>query len=174
MDVTKAKNLPSPGPATISDLIKHGPMVEPALVGADENIDDTAEISDKARLAQIFINIISNSIKYSKKGGISLSVAIDRKITIKVSDTGIGIDNNKIDTIFQPFTRIDSEFLKSQTGLGLGLSIVSQIINMMKGTIHVESEQGKGSTFTVELPHEKTFGTNAEIASAGAKDFSII
>ncbi|PKL15433.1 MAG: hypothetical protein CVV49_21260, partial [Spirochaetae bacterium HGW-Spirochaetae-5] len=90
--------------------------------------------SDKTRIAQIIVNLISNSVKYTRTGGIELNISIDNDIIIRVSDTGIGIDKKEIDSIFEAFTRIDSEYVKSQTGLGLGLSIVSQIINMMNGS----------------------------------------
>lgn len=112
--------------------------------------------SDRTRIAQIIVNLVSNSIKYTRTGGIGLDISIENDIIIKVSDTGIGIDKKEIDSIFEAFTRIDSEYVKSQTGLGLGLSIVSQIINMMNGSIIVESNPGSGSTFTVKLPAKKT------------------
>jgi signal transduction histidine kinase/CheY-like chemotaxis protein len=145
------------------------------LILINKVIPDKAVVySDRTRIAQIIINLVSNSIKYTRIGTIELSVNIDHKITIRVSDTGIGIEKDRIDSIFEAFSRIDSEYVKSQAGLGLGLSIVSQIINMMKGSIHVESEPGKGSTFIVELPLEKNAEQSNYIKSAAAGDYSII
>jgi signal transduction histidine kinase/CheY-like chemotaxis protein len=130
--------------------------------------------SDRTRIAQIIVNLISNSIKYTRSGRIELNIVLSDKITIIVSDTGIGIREEQIESIFQAFTRIDSEYVKSQTGLGLGLSIVSQIIIMMNGKISVESTPGKGSVFTVELPLEKSAETFNETGSTVSNNFSII
>ncbi len=130
--------------------------------------------SDRTRIAQIIVNLVSNSIKYTRTGGIELNISVENEIIIKVSDSGIGIDNKEIDSIFKAFTRIDSEYVKSQTGLGLGLSIVSQIVNMLNGSIFVESNPGAGSTFTVKLPVIKTAGMVYDNPSSIRNVYSIM
>ncbi len=130
--------------------------------------------SDKTRISQIIINLVTNSIKYTRRGSIELIVSVDNKLTIKVTDTGIGIEKNKINTIFEAFTRIENDYVKNQSGLGLGLSIVSQIIRMMNGTINVESQPEKGSIFTVELPLEKISEQENRVESAKESDHTII
>ena len=130
--------------------------------------------SDKTRLTQIIMNLVTNSIKYTRSGSIELSMIINNVITIKVSDTGIGIEKEKINSIFEAFSRIDSDYVKSQSGLGLGLSIVSRIITMMKGSITAESEPGNGSTFTVIIPLEKGVKQNNKVESDSEENYKII
>jgi PAS domain S-box-containing protein len=116
------------------------------------------------RLRQILINLIGNSIKFTGKGGISLNVALsDGKgykhdsdalefIEFSVTDTGIGIPEDKHEIIFDSFTQADASTFRKFGGTGLGLSICRQIIKLMKGDIKVSSEPGKGSTFSFIIP----------------------
>ncbi|HOP62078.1 MAG TPA: ATP-binding protein, partial [Spirochaetota bacterium] len=112
--------------------------------------------SDETRLFQIIINLIMNAVKYTRRGEVDLVIDSGDKLTIEVRDTGIGIEPEKIESIFIPFSREDTDYVKSQTGLGLGLSIISQIVSIMGGTISVKSKPGEGSSFTVILPVDKT------------------
>jgi signal transduction histidine kinase len=107
---------------------------------------------DYNQLQQCVINLIFNAIDAMPKGG-KLIVATsfntsDRKLTIRVSDTGCGIDKNDLPRIFEPFFTTKSE----GQGLGLGLSMVEGIVERHKGSIEVTSEVGKGTTFTIKLP----------------------
>lgn len=106
--------------------------------------------TDPYRLKQVFSNLLSNSIKFTEKGQIELGYTIDKQnnITFHVSDTGIGIPEDKWDIIFDRFTKLD----KFSQGTGLGLAIVKHIIEGMEGKIWMESELGNGSTFYFSLP----------------------
>ncbi|TSA08947.1 MAG: hybrid sensor histidine kinase/response regulator [Deltaproteobacteria bacterium] len=111
-------------------------------------------IGDRNAIEAIFVNLISNAVKYTPTGG---RVTVDLykggdDVRIKVVDTGIGIAQSDINRIFDKFYRIRSETTKNIAGSGLGLSIVKRIVDLHKGTVYVESEENKGSTFIVSLP----------------------
>lgn len=116
-------------------------------------------ILDPLKLNQIFINLLSNAVKYTPAGG-SISFRISQKAAFKhgyadytftVSDTGIGMSKEFVKQIFEPFTRETTTTLSGIQGTGLGMAITKSIIEMMNGTISVESVPGKGSSFTVTL-----------------------
>ncbi|RLB83216.1 MAG: hypothetical protein DRH17_03160 [Deltaproteobacteria bacterium] len=112
---------------------------------------------DRGGMEAIFVNLISNAIKYTPKGG-SVNVILykaGKDIRFKVVDSGIGIPPEDIDRIFEKFYRIKTEQTQSIAGSGLGLSIVKGIVDAHRGSIHVESEAGKGTTFIVSLPVEE-------------------
>ena len=134
-----------------------------------KNLEPVFEISEKLpsrllgddlHIKQIIINLISNAVKYTKTGSIFFGMSAipsfsdprlyDVKFVIR--DTGIGIQPENIDKLFDSFTRVDEIKNRSIEGTGLGLSIVKRLVDMMSGTITVESDYGKGSTFTVILP----------------------
>ncbi len=112
---------------------------------------------DPVRVRQILFNLVSNAIKFTEKGSIitRFSYGNDGKLTISVSDTGIGIPPEKIGSIFEEFTQADTTITRKYGGSGLGLSITRHLVEEMKGEIKAESAPGKGSTFTVILPLEK-------------------
>ena len=114
-------------------------------------------LGDESLLRDVFLNIISNSIKYNKVGGeinITSFVAQD-KIGIRISDTGIGIKENNLNKITERFFREDKVRTTKKSGSGLGLSIVSHLVEVHKGTLEIESTEGVGSVFTVYLPKFK-------------------
>lgn len=114
-------------------------------------------IGDRNGIEVIFVNLISNAIKYTPNGG-QVTVDIYRSgedVRIKVVDTGIGMARADVDRIFDKFYRIRSEITKHIAGSGLGLSIVKRIIDLHRGSVHVESEENKGTTFIVTLPVAK-------------------
>lgn len=128
----------------------------------DKEITITTDIADelpslsgdRGGMEAIFVNIISNAIKYTPKGGnigISLNQA-GKDIRFKVVDDGIGIPREDLDRIFEKFYRIKTEQTRSISGSGLGLSIVKGIVDAHSGSIHVESAIGKGTTIIVSLP----------------------
>jgi len=120
---------------------------------SDISPDTGCIIGDKRRLEQIFINLINNAIKFTDKGSVTVKSEIQGSwLKISVSDTGIGIEDNKIDTLFQPFHQIDTGTTRKHEGTGLGLSICKKLAELHGGTITVESRIGKGSTFTLLLP----------------------
>jgi two-component system phosphate regulon sensor histidine kinase PhoR len=110
--------------------------------------------ANKSSMEAMFINLISNAIKYTPSDG-KVSIELGKNgqyIQFKVSDTGIGIEDKDIPRIFDKFYRERSERTKNITGTGLGLSIVKGVVDAHYGSIHVESEVGKGTTFSVLLP----------------------
>ncbi|MBF0444754.1 MAG: response regulator [Magnetococcales bacterium] len=118
----------------------------------DENVPETI-IADADRLRQILLNLIGNAIKFTSTGEISIQTTVlDEKIQISVSDSGIGIPKDKQEIIFEPFAQSDSSTRHQYGGTGLGLTICSQLIQLMDGSIRVESQVGKGSRFYFEWP----------------------
>ncbi|MCX7747067.1 MAG: HAMP domain-containing histidine kinase [Clostridia bacterium] len=127
---------------------------------SDKNINmdvalEEAEIhADEDMMSQVWTNLIHNSIKFTPEGG-SISVDLHRqgnKIQFKISDTGIGIAEEDQSHVFERFFKADKSRKPSIKGSGLGLSIVKKIVDMHHGTIEVQSELGRGTTFTVSLP----------------------
>lgn len=109
--------------------------------------------ADPTRLRQVLNNLISNAIKYTKKGSIEISVQIDaKKIICQVKDTGIGISEQAQKKLFEKFYRVRTPATVEITGTGLGLWITKKLLEMMGGKIWLESEEGKGSTFYFSLP----------------------
>jgi signal transduction histidine kinase len=110
--------------------------------------------ADPLALESIFGNLITNAINYTPDGGEIRVVAevAGERVQVRVSDTGFGIEADKLDRIFERFYRVKNEKTRFITGTGLGLSIVKGLVQTLGGTITVASEPGKGSTFTVTLP----------------------
>jgi PAS domain S-box-containing protein len=109
---------------------------------------------DPKGLQRVIFNVLSNAVKFTPAGGrINAQLRrVSSHIQIVVSDTGIGIPKNFLPYVFAPFSQADNTNLRAQRGLGLGLAIVHQIVEMHGGTAQVRSKQGKGATFTIRLP----------------------
>lgn len=123
-------------------------------------------MSDQIRLTQIIENLLTNAFKYTEKGQITVTASLkdDRNssiLSIEIKDSGIGIDKEKQKVIYQPFVRIENG-TSSIPGSGMGLAIVDGIIKAMNGSIHLTSEPGKGSCFTVQIPVEKAESDDME------------
>jgi two-component system, NarL family, sensor histidine kinase BarA len=113
-------------------------------------------VSDYGKLKQVLINVVGNAIKFTERGGVSIkaqpTVSGD-KMVITVSDTGIGIEPHDLQMIFRKFSQVDSSFTRTRGGTGLGLSISKSLMEMLKGTISVESDgHNKGTTIRITLP----------------------
>ena len=125
-------------------------------VKVDPNIP-TALYGDKTRIRGVLVNILNNAIKYTQQGSVAFDVSIltqtEKYITLqfKVTDTGIGIREEDLHTLFQTFERLDKKINHNIEGTGLGLSIAHKYVTLMGGKIDVESEYTKGSTFIVTL-----------------------
>lgn len=118
----------------------------------------TEIVSDQMRVQQVIINLVNNALKFTETGSVKVSVSKNNNhFVIKVNDTGIGIEASQLKTLFKPFIQIDSGVTRKHEGTGLGLSISKKLVTMLGGSIAVESEPEKGSTFTVELPIEMTY-----------------
>ncbi len=109
--------------------------------------------ADEKRLQQVVVNLVSNAIKYTPEGAVTLKTSVDGSLfVLRVSDTGLGMSSKVQDNLFGKFYRSDSEDVRAQKGAGLGLWITKQIVENMKGTIQVESIEGVGSHFIVRFP----------------------
>ncbi len=109
--------------------------------------------ADKVRLRQIMWNLLSNAVKFTEQGSVTIKYGQQADmIYVKVSDTGIGIPQDKIGVIFERFSQVDGSSTRRAGGTGLGLTITQQLVQMHGGEIHVESEVGVGSTFTFTIP----------------------
>lgn len=118
---------------------------------------------DEARLSQILLNIIGNAIKFTPRGSVSLSVGLQKKspsgclnILFTASDTGIGIPDEVLETVFQPFTQVERSYRRSYQGAGLGLSIVEKLVKALAGSVFIDSEVDKGTNVYLLLPFNQT------------------
>ena len=131
------------------------------------NTPDTI-IGDHGRLRQILVNLLTNAIKFTDKGDISLSVSSkvvernQRQMFFEVRDTGIGIPQDRMDEIFKPFTQLERTLSRKRDGVGLGLAITKNLVELMGGKIWFESVPGKGSTFHFMIPAETIPGKQLE------------
>ena len=114
----------------------------------------SALVGDSQRLQQILVNLVNNAIKFTSEGSIDVRIyrSNEQYWAMEVADTGAGIPEDAIEYIFEPFRQVDGSATRRHKGVGLGLSIVKQLVELMNGNIRVESEIGKGSTFIIQLP----------------------
>jgi len=139
-------------------------LVQPLAINSNIEIeylhpkgDELRIRADPTRIVQALINLLSNAIKYNSKNGsvtISHGKVLNEKVHISITDTGRGIPKEKQTNIFEPFSRLNID-KTNVDGVGIGLSITQKLISLMGGSISLESEMGKGSCFTIELPLEK-------------------
>ena len=119
-----------------------------------ENIDDLFVSGSRLRLEQALLNLMANAIKFNRPGGeVRVNAAqADGQVSIRIADTGVGIPSRDLPRIFERFYRVDKARSRQVGGTGLGLSIVKHVVERMAGQVQVESQLGKGSTFTLLLP----------------------
>jgi signal transduction histidine kinase len=119
----------------------------------DSDLPETL-IGDPARLQQILVNLVTNGIKFTERGGVRVRFLRphENKWVIEVSDTGQGIPSSELPYIFDTFRQVEGTATRTHGGFGLGLSIVRQLVNLMSGEIKVKSSPGMGTTFTITLP----------------------
>ncbi|GFD79879.1 aerobic respiration control sensor protein [Tenacibaculum sp. KUL118] len=137
------------------------------LLAGDKQLDFKTKINeplprlveiDGTRLRQILWNILFNAVKFTQKGHVSLSVSATKPdgdkayVTFVIEDTGVGIPESEIDKIFAMYYQVDHPDHQSATGTGIGLAICKQMVDLMKGEIHVSSQVGKGTRFEIVLP----------------------
>lgn len=131
------------------------PLLEKNAIGVRVDVDDgeSLPVADPEKLLHILINLLGNAVKFAPRGEVEVQ-AYHRpeQIYISVADTGVGIPDAQQESIFYPFKQADSSTTRKYQGSGLGLSITRQLCEIMGGSIRVESEQGKGARFIVELP----------------------
>jgi signal transduction histidine kinase len=151
-------------PMRPSDLLEnlHGVMDK---LTTDKGLELTSELDanlpeslsgDSARLQQILVNLVNNSAKFTEAGSIHVQLnKLDEQYWgMSVSDTGQGIPKEELPNIFDTFRQVEGTTTRVHGGFGLGLSVVKQLVTLMGGTISVESELGRGSTFSITLPFD--------------------
>jgi CheY-like chemotaxis protein/anti-sigma regulatory factor (Ser/Thr protein kinase) len=126
-------------------LVRVSPAIPPMVLG------------DAGRFRQVVTNLVGNAVKFTERGHVLVDVAYktndgEPMISVRVEDTGIGIPEEKVDTIFEKFSQADASSTRRHEGTGLGLAITTGLVDLFGGYIEVESEWGKGSAFTVHLP----------------------
>ncbi len=146
---------------------KAATMYKKINIYLNNRIGDILLYTDENRLRQILSNLLDNAFKFTESGYVEFGISklLHDEIVLYVKDTGIGIDANDLKIIFDRFTQVDQSSKKVYRGAGLGLSIVKELLNLMDGTITVESEPGSGSIFYVALPvgQEKILGNQKRI-----------
>lgn len=117
----------------------------------------TTYIGDENRIRQVLLNIVGNAIKFTEKGGVTLTVSAcaDQRIRFSVKDTGIGMDKNTLEHVFKPFSQADASMSRRFGGTGLGTTIAKQLVELMGGELHATSVLGEGSEFYFDLQLKK-------------------
>jgi PAS domain S-box-containing protein len=151
----------------VEDILKlEGPSIANKglslkVIGCGEMI---TIVSDRQRVHQVLLNIVNNAIKFTANGSITIECSRDNTfVRVEVSDTGIGIKEEDLGKLFNPFIQIESYLSRIHEGSGLGLSICQKLMDLLNGTISAKSEYGVGSTFTISLPF------SPEIVTEGVK-----
>jgi PAS domain S-box-containing protein len=150
-------------------------MVEPMAFGKTITMNWPKNVrsdvyTDRAKAEQILLNLLTNAIKFTGDGGqIDVTCKVGREHTsIQVKDTGVGIPQDKLENIFEPFVQIGRTHTSLHEGTGLGLAISRDLAHALAGDLSVESEPGSGSTFTLVLPRERSGFENAIATAAPA------
>jgi len=191
MDITKTNFNPRSMFDHLHSMFKTQAEIKHLFFNIDigENVPEVV-FGDQHRILQILINIVGNAFKFTEQGGISIvwqCYNVKDMAYIEVRDTGIGVEQAKLETIFSAFTQADSTTERKYGGTGLGLAISKKLAESMQGDIYVESVPGKGSVFKVELflpkasELEKEIESNKseidhrpEISSFKGRDFKIL
>lgn len=138
---------------TVIDVFKHLSLSKDYDILVEIPNDLPPVLADENRVAQILYNLVGNSVKFTVNGYIKISVKkTDGSLEFCVSDTGIGIPEDKLDDIFKSFEQVDSSLTRSHGGTGLGLPITKHLVELQGGTIRVESDEDSGSRFYFTLP----------------------
>ncbi len=149
-------------PVTLIEEVAKTFSVNAAKGNVDLKVIKETEIpqrlmGDALRIKQILTNLVSNAVKFTSKGKVEITIGGDFEndaflLKIKVSDTGIGMNESELKCIFEKFTQAENTISRNYGGTGLGLAIVKELVELMKGTIAVESEKNRGSQFSLRLP----------------------
>lgn len=151
--------------AMIEPLVnRQGLRLQTDIVGGPVSV-----VTDVGKLTQILLNLMNNAVKFTKVGAIDLSLAReDGRAVFTVSDTGIGIPDEHLEAIFEPFVQVHQQMNRRAGGAGLGLSVSRQLARLLGGDLTVDSEAGRGSTFTLTVP--TTAAVTAPGEGAGRRD----
>ena len=128
---------------------------------------------DETHLRQILLNLLSNALKFTSQGHVSLTIAVvdpkqgeDIRLQFTVADSGIGMSEEYLSNLFEPFTQADESTRREYGGTGLGMALVKQLVETCNGTISVRSTRGQGTTFVVEMPYANAASTEPQSPSA--------
>lgn len=157
----------------------HAILAENKNLSLTTDIEDNVEqffVGDGLRINQVLNNLIGNAIKFTESGSVRVLVSqedTENNVTIHfcVADTGIGMQQQDLEKLFESFTQADNSNMRQYGGTGLGLAISQSLANLMGGKITVESEEGKGSIFTLSLPLEPIHASNIAGINATDNDF---
>lgn len=121
--------------------------------------DDLPKVpADRTRIRQVLINLLNNAARFTEKGGVTISArATEREVIVSVTDTGVGIAKEDIPKVFEEFRQLDGSLRRPANGSGLGLAISKKFVELHGGQMRVESEPGKGSTFSFSLPIKEEY-----------------
>ena len=111
--------------------------------------------TDPTKVRQMLVNLLSNAVKFTDEGSVRVTgEVVGGQVILTVSDTGVGIDAEHHQRIFEPFWQVEQKATRRSSGTGLGLTVTRRLVNLMGGDINVTSESGRGTTFTIMLPVE--------------------
>ncbi len=177
-------------PLNLNDLITEvpdlmGPIAEEkhvTLTGLIESETPPNIISDPTRIKQILVNLVSNALKFTESGKVHINVRArarekdDIFLEFRVSDTGIGIPEEKLAYVFDSFTQSDSSTTRKYGGTGLGLAICQKLVKLLEGNIWVKSKLGEGSTFTFTIKSiiHNAVGFKQEVSESGIQDSELL
>ncbi|MEG2338975.1 MAG: HAMP domain-containing sensor histidine kinase, partial [Clostridium sp.] len=123
----------------------------------DTDNEEIIALIDPIKMEKVILNILSNAIKFTpEEGSISVNISTDSNINISIKDNGIGMEEDKLQLIFQRYAQINSGYTRKNEGSGIGLSLARHIVNQHGGDIEVYSEKGSGSEFIIKLPYDVT------------------
>lgn len=133
------------------------------------------------RLQQVLVNLIGNAVKFTENGSVDINVDLvavegseEKRLKIKVKDSGIGIPEDKLPNLFQCFTQVDASTTRKFGGTGLGLAISKELIELMGGSVSVESTLGVGSTFSIDLPLHASSGSESLVGMHESRRVMIV
>jgi len=160
-ELESGKARPEPEPVSVRGAVEsamHTLEAEARLRSVSlvsDHVEDVQVLGDRLQIEQALVNLLDNAVKFNRPGGearMEVTHTGDGRVKITLADTGIGIPHDDLPRIFERFYRVDKARSREVGGTGLGLSIVKHIIERANGTVSVESQLGKGSTFTLMLP----------------------
>lgn len=147
------------------DLMSGWPESEGLDISIRQEIAVPALYADARAVNQILLNLLSNAVKFTERGSITVKIAMaaDGWMVIAVSDTGVGIPEDEISNLTQPFYQVDSSLTREFEGSGLGLALSKSLMELHGGELLIESVEGKGTTVTCRFPPERTEPATAEM-----------
>lgn len=156
----------------VSHLTKSIASEKGIFVSFSLNSQNNCFYGDLVRISQVLVNLIVNAIKFTEFGGVFVEIkGGDKELELHISDSGEGIDESELGSIFKPFKQLESKGSMQYIGSGLGLAIVKTLVDLMGGVIDVESTKGVGTSFIVKLPTKP--GTCAKVAKSASASESL-